>query len=109
MTTLPLKFVRTSELPDTPAIGTLYFVAGKENQGLWLGVGEGQLEPYTPQQYVIKDEVLEETTRQGLEVKGDTLIIHDEDIATVQNGVLRTSPLFAKVEGDTLIYNYESN
>jgi hypothetical protein len=41
MTILPIKFVRVTELPDTPAIGTLYFVAGKENQGLWLGVGEG--------------------------------------------------------------------
>jgi hypothetical protein len=48
MTTLPLKFVRTSELPDTPAIGTLYFVAGAQDYGLWVGVGEGKLEPYTP-------------------------------------------------------------
>ena len=44
MTTLPIKFVRVTELPDNPAVGTLYFVAGDQDQGLWLGVGENNLE-----------------------------------------------------------------
>ena len=109
MTTLPIKFVKVLELPDNPVIGTLYFVSGKENQGLWLGTRGNSLEPYTPQQYVEKDASLEETIKQGMKVVGDTLVIYDEDIATVKNGVLKTSPLFAKVIGDTLIYNYGAN
>lgn len=109
MTKLPIKFVRVTELPDNPAVGTLYFVAGNDDTGLWLGVDENNLEPYTPQQYVEKDDDFASMIKQGIEIVDDTIIIHDDDIASIKNGVLRISPLFAKVEGDTLIYNYESN
>lgn len=105
----PVKFYRVATLPEVGEVGSLYFVSGSENYGLWVCTGPISFEAYTPQQYV-ESETLEKTVQQGLEVQGDTLIIHDEDIATIQNGILKTSPLFAKVNGDTLIYNnYESN
>lgn len=104
----PIKFYRVETLPETGEVGSLYFVTTHDISGLWVCTSSTSYEAYTPQQYV-ESEMPEETVQQGLEVQSDTLIINDEDVATVQNGVLRTSPLFAKVEGDTLIYNYESN
>lgn len=103
-----IKFYRVETLPETGKVGSLYFVTANNASELWVCTSPTSFEAYTPQQYV-ESEMPEETIKQELEVQGDTLIIHDGDIATVQNGVLRTSPLFAKVEGDTLIYNYESN
>ena len=103
-----VKFYRVETLPETGEVGSLYFVSGSENYGVWVCTGPTSFEAYTPQQYV-EQETPEKTVQQGLEVQGDTLIIYDEDIATIQNGILKTSSLFAEVNGDTLIYNYESN
>lgn len=104
----PIKFYRVKTLPETGEVGSLYFVTTHDTSGLWVCTGPTSFEAYTPQQYV-ESETLEKTVQQGLEVQGDTLIIYDEDIATIQNGILKTSSLFAEVNGDTLIYNYESN
>lgn len=104
----PIKFYRVETLPESGEIGSLYFVTAHATAGLWVCTSPTSFEAYTPQQYV-ESETLEKTAQQGLEVQGDTLIIHDEDIATIQNGVLRTSSLFAEVNGDTLIYNYGTN
>lgn len=109
MSVLPIYFARVVQLPENPVPGTIYFVSEEKNAGLWIGTGEGQILPYTPQEYVQKDDNFDQVVQTGVEVVDDTLIIHDPDIATVQNGVLRTSSLFAEVNGDTLIYNYGTN
>jgi hypothetical protein len=43
---------------------------------------------------------------ENIEIVEDTLIMSD-DIVTCKNNILKISPVFATVEGDKLVLNYE--
>ena len=94
-----VKFYRVETLPETGEVGSLYFVSGSENYGLW--VYTGQFEPYTPQNYLEHVDVASELEK-SVSVSEDTLVL-DSDTAVIRNNVMKISPAFAKVEGDKLI------
>lgn len=95
----PLKFYRVETLPETGEVGSLYFVSGSENYGLW--VHTGQFEPYTPQNYLEHVDVASELDK-SVSVSKDTLLLNG-DTAVVRNNVMKISPVFADVEDDKLI------
>lgn len=95
----PIKFYRVETLPETGEVGSLYFVSGSENYGLW--VHTGQFEPYTPQNYLEHVDVAPELDK-SVSVSEDTLLL-DSDTAVVRNNVMKISPAFAEVEDDKLI------
>lgn len=94
-----IKFYRVETLPETGKVGSLYFVSGSENYGLW--VYTGQFEPYTPQNYLEHVDVASELDK-SVSVSEDTLVL-DSDTAVIRNNVMKISTAFAKVEGDKLI------
>lgn len=98
-----VEFYRVQSLPEQGNIGSLYFVYGSENYGLWLH--DGQFKPYTPQNYLEHVDVASELDK-SVSVSEDTLVL-DSDTAVIRNNVMKISPAFAKVEGDKLIINYE--
>lgn len=98
-----VKFYRVENLPEVGEVGSLYFVYGSENYGLWMH--NGQFRPYTPQNYLEHVDVASELDK-SVSVSEDTLIL-DSDTAVVRNNVMKISPAFAKVEGDKLVLNYE--
>lgn len=98
-----VKFYRVETLPETGKVGSLYFVSGSENYGLW--VYTGQFEPYTPQNYLEHVDVASELDK-NVSISEDTLVL-DSDTAIVRNNILKISPVFATVEGDKLVLNYE--
>lgn len=95
----PIKFYRVETLPETGEVGSLYFVSGSENYGLW--VYTGQFEPYTPQNYLEHVGVASELDK-SVSVSEDTLVL-DGDTAVVRNNVMKISTAFADVEDDKLI------
>lgn len=94
-----VKFYRVQSLPEQGEIGSLYFVYGSENYGLWMY--DGQFKPYTPQNYLEHVDVASELDK-SVSVSEDTLVL-DSDTAVIRNSVMKISPAFAKVEGDKLI------
>ena len=94
-----VKFYRVETLPETGEVGSLYFVSGSENYGLW--VYTGQFEPYTPQNYLEHVDVASELDK-SVSVSKDTLLLNG-DTAVVRNNVMKISPVFADVEDDKLI------
>lgn len=99
----PIKFYRVETFPEVGEVGSLYFVSGSENYGLW--VYTGQFEPYTPQNYLEHVDVASELNK-SVSVSEDTLVL-DTDTAVVRNNVMKISPVFATVEGDKLVLNHE--
>ena len=99
MSDIKIKFYRVQSLPKQGEIGSLYFVSGSENYGLW--VYTGQFEPYTPQNYLEHVDVASELNK-SVSVSEYTLVL-DGDTAVVRNNVMKISTAFAEVEGDKLI------
>lgn len=93
-----VKFYRVETLPEVGEVGSLYFVSGSENYGLW--VYTGQFEPYTPQNYLEHVDVASELDK-SVSVSEDTLLLNG-DTAVVRNNVMKISPVFAEVEDDKL-------
>lgn len=94
-----VKFYKCKQLPEEGKLGSLYFVYGSENYGLWMY--DGQFKPYTPQNYLEHVDVASELDK-SVSVSEDTLVL-DSDTAVIRNSVMKISPAFAKVEGDKLI------
>ena len=94
-----VKFYRVETLPEVGEVGSLYFVSGSENYGLW--VYTGQFEPYTPQNYLEHVDVASELDK-SVSVSEDTLLLNG-DTAVVRNNVMKISPVFADVKDDKLI------
>lgn len=98
-----VRFYNVQGLPEKGVLGGIYFVSGQENNGIWIY--NGTFTPYTPSDYIIQSPVSEEINDQ-VSIVEDTLNIN-EDISIVKNNILKISPVFATVEGDKLVLNYE--
>lgn len=99
MSETKLKFYRVQSLPEQGEIGSLYFVSGEGDYGLW--VYTDKFEPYTPQNYLEHVDAAQELEK-NVSVSKDTLIL-DSDTAIVNNNTMKISPVFAEVEDDKLI------